>query len=50
MELVQVAQWLFDNGVRLFNSIVNDWGIIGLGLVSTFLLVRVANFMHKFFK
>lgn len=48
--LVQVSNFLFSVGLSLFNSIMSDWGIIGLGLISTFLLIRVVNFMKRFFK
>lgn len=48
--MVDVAQWLFNTGILFFNSLLSDWGIIGLGIISTFLLVRVVNFMRRFFR
>lgn len=48
--MLDVANWLFNTGLRFFNSVLNDWGIIGIGILSTFLLVRVVNFMRRFFK
>lgn len=48
--LVQVSDFLFNLGSMFFNSILSDWGIIGLGLISTFLIVRVVNFIRRFFK
>lgn len=48
--LVQVSNFLFSVGLSLFNSLMTEWGIIGLGLVSTFLLIRVVNFIKRFFK
>lgn len=46
----EVAQYLFNTSILFFNSIVSDWGIIGMGILSTFLLIRVVNFMRRFFK
>lgn len=46
----QTAQWLFSTGLSFFNSIMSDWGVIGVGLVSTFLIIRVVNFVKRFFK
>lgn len=48
--LVQVAEFLFNTGTMFFNSIMTTWGIIGMGIVSTFILVRVANFIKRFFR
>lgn len=48
--MVEVADFLFNSGIAFFNSLVNDWGIIGIGIVSTFLLIRVVNFIRRFFK
>lgn len=48
--LVDVANFLFNTSVSFFNSIMTDWGIIGIGLISTFLLIRVVNFIKRFFK
>lgn len=48
--LTQVAQFLFSTGSRFFNSILSDWGIIGYGILSTFLIVRVTNFIRRFFR
>ncbi len=47
---VDVANWLFTSGQTIFSSLVSQWGIIGVGIVATFLLVRVSNFMHRFFR
>lgn len=48
--LVQVSTFLFSVGSQFFSSIMSDWGIIGLGLIATFLLIRVVNFIKRFFK
>lgn len=48
--MVEVSNWLFNIGSMFFQSILNDWGIIGLGLISTFILVRVVNFIKRFFR
>lgn len=48
--LVDVANFLFNTSISFFNSIITDWGIIGVGLIATFLLIRVANFIRRFFK
>lgn len=48
--MVDVANYLFNTSILFFNSLMSDWGIIGIGIVSTFLLVRVANFIRRFFK
>lgn len=48
--MVDVAAFLFNTGSMFWQSLLNDWGIIGLGLVSTFLIVRVANFIRRFFR
>lgn len=48
--LLQVANFMFDSSRKLFQSMLTDWGIIGLSLIGTFLLIRVANFMRRFFK
>lgn len=48
--MLDVANWLFSTGLSFFNSILSDWGIVGIGILSTFLLVRVVNFMRRFFK
>lgn len=50
MELVQVADFLYSTSLSLFNSLKSDWGILGLFILSSFLLIRVANFMRRFFK
>lgn len=48
--MLDVANWIFSTGLSFFNSILSDWGIIGVGILSTFLLIRVVNFMRRFFK
>lgn len=48
--LLQVAQFLFNTASDFFNSLLSDWGIIGFGIVATFLLVRVTNFIRRFFR
>lgn len=48
--LVQVSQFLYSVGSMFFNSIMSEWGIIGIGLISTFLIIRVVNFIRRFFK
>lgn len=50
MDLITITVWLFNTGKSLFDSILTDWGIIGLGILSTFLIIRVVNFMKRFFK
>lgn len=45
-----VANYIFTVGKQLFDSLLSVWGIIGLGIVFNFLLVRVVNFIKKFFK
>lgn len=46
----QTANWLFSIGSSFFNSLLSDWGIIGFGVLSTFLIVRVFNFVKRFFR
>lgn len=48
--MTEVATWLFNVGIAFFNSLLYDWGIIGFGVISTFLLIRVVNFIKRFFK
>lgn len=48
--MVEVANYLFNTSILFFNSLMSDWGIIGIGVISTFLLVRVVNFIRRFFK
>lgn len=48
--MAQVAQWLFDTGSLFFNSIMTDWGIVGLGVIATFLIIRVVNFVKRFLR
>lgn len=48
--LTTVAQFLFSVGSKFFNSILTDWGIIGLGVLSTFVIIRVVNFVRRLFK
>lgn len=47
---VQVADFLFSTGKLIFDSLLTDWGIIGIGILSTFFIVRVTNFIKRFFK
>lgn len=47
---VEVANFIFTFGLSLFQSISTTWGIIGMGLLSTFLLLRVVNFIKRFFR
>lgn len=48
--LVQVADFLFSSGKKFFDSLLTDWGIIGFGIISVFVLPRVVNFMKRFFR
>lgn len=48
--LIQVSEFIFKTALDFFNSLLSDWGIIGLGIVSTFLLIRVVNFIRRLFK
>lgn len=48
--LLQVSEFLFNVATNIFDSLLSDWGIIGLGIVSTFLLIRVVNFIRRLFK
>lgn len=48
--LTQVSSFLFSVGKLFFDSILSDWGIIGLGLIATFLVIRVVKFIKRFFK
>lgn len=48
--LVTVANSLFQWGKMFFQSLITDWGIIGFGIVCTFILVRVVNFIKRFFR
>lgn len=47
---VQVGNFLIDTMLKYFNSIATDWGIIGIGMISIFVLQRVINFIKRFFK
>lgn len=49
-DFVNAGTWLFQSAQSLFSSMLKDWGIIGIGIIATFLLVRVSNFMHRFFR
>ena len=46
----ETAAWLFKFATALFNSMMTTWGILGVGLISTFLVVRVVNFIKRFLK
>lgn len=48
--MTTVAQYLFSTGQLFFNSILTDWGIIGYGILSTFIIIRVVNFVRRLFK
>lgn len=47
---LQVANFLFDSGKRIFDSLLSDWGIIGISVIASFVLIRVAEFIKRFFK
>lgn len=48
--LAKVATFLFDSGKEIFDSILNDWGLIGYGIIFMFIMPRVVNIMKRFFK
>lgn len=47
---VQVANFLFSLAKQIFDSISTSWGVIGFGILSTFLFARVINFIRRFFR
>lgn len=48
--LNQVAQFIFDTGTKLFNSILTSWGIIGLFIIGRIVLDYVVNLIKRFFR
>lgn len=47
--LANVADFLFTSGKKFFDSLLTDWGIIGMGIIFMFIMPRVVNFMKRFF-
>lgn len=47
--LKEVATFLFNSGKLFFDSLLSDWGIIGLGIISCFIIPRITNFIKRFF-
>lgn len=47
--LVQVANFLTSTGQKMFYMVINDWGVIGLGMTAIFVLSRVVRFIKRMF-
>lgn len=47
--MVEVANFLVSSIGKFISAMVNDWGIIGLGIIVCFILDRVVNFIKRFF-
>lgn len=47
--LIQVVDWLTDTGMKLFSMVVNDWYIIGSGMVAIFIMSRAVRFIKRMF-
>ena len=47
--MVDVADFIFSICKNFFDSFLSDWGIIGFGIISIFIIPRVANFVKRLF-
>lgn len=49
-DLISTANYLLQWAKSFYDSFLTDWGILGMAIISFFVLPRVTNFIRRMFK
>lgn len=49
-DVMRVGTWMGDAFYNLFNAIINNWGVIGIGFLVLFVIRKIVDLVKRIFQ